>query len=181
MSENMYQKLADDSREWMSKEMELAKLNFASRLGHVVALIILGFVLVVANMMILAFLGVCLANWLDNYMEPEIAYLILTGLYVLLVVLMIAFRRPLLIRPLKTITSEAILDQHIEGDVTDLQLKLRHESEDLRKQMDRDVADIHEEITRPSTWADMLKYLPVAINVGTTLWPVVKKLMNRSK
>ena len=181
MDENTYQKLADDGRQYLDREFKLMKFNLASRLGQLVGLLILAVVVTMLCMLMLVFAGICVAGWLSTYMASYWAYLIVIGVYVLLVVLLIALRNVLLIRPIEHIAAGVVLGQAMKGDISDQMMNLRHESEVHHELVNQDIHAIREDLNRPFGLMSMLHYLPTVFTIGASIWPVLSKLVHHRK
>jgi hypothetical protein len=73
--------------------MELAKLEIKEEVAKVGARIIAGVVLAFLLVMIIIFMSITLATWLNYLLESVFfGYLIVTGFYLLVLVLLIAFK-----------------------------------------------------------------------------------------
>lgn len=103
----MKEKLTDEikdifaqSKTWVKLEIEYAKLTLAEKFTMLMSALIIGAVCLLLGMVVLILLSISLAQLFCMIMHPALAYLSAAGVIVLLVVLVIIFKRPLLLTPI---------------------------------------------------------------------------------
>lgn len=180
MEEKNIQRLLDDSKSYLQTQCDLMQLKFSAKLAQVVGRLILAFIAALLAVVTLVFGSLALVHWLTEYMPAAWGYLIVTGLYLVLIVVLFIFRGPLFINPLIGMVAGILLDKEVSAD------NLTHEAERLEAEAARykesaegDVQRIREDATRPTTIVNTVKRLPAIISVITTVWSVIRKLRRR--
>ena len=108
----MKSKLAEDlrtlfeqSKNWVTLEIEYAKLTVAEKVTVLLTMMVIGFVCLLLGMVVLILLGFAIAEAFKLLMSPALAYLSSAGAICLLLVLIYFLRRPILLNPIsKAIT-----------------------------------------------------------------------------
>lgn len=87
-------------KEYIDLRMKLLRLQGIRMASQSLAILALILILSVMFLFVMVFLGLALSAWLAQYMGSEIiGYLITTGIYLLFMLLVYLFRRPLLLNP----------------------------------------------------------------------------------
>lgn len=180
MEEKNFKKLLDDSRDYLYTQCDILKLDFAGRLAKVVGLLIMGFVLALLAITALLFLSLSAVQWLSEYMHPAWAYLIATGAYLLIVVLMIVFRKALFVRPLVSAISGILLGREVEVDHMEKEAeRLRMEVAQKQMHIENDVNGIRSDIERPTTLLSLAGKLPTIVRVLVTVLPLLRRFFKK--
>ncbi len=106
--ENGFTKLWADIREYLDLKMEYTKLTLAEKVSILFATFITLTVCFVFSVTILFFLSVAAANWIGEWLGLALAYSIITGFYILLLVVAVVFRRQLIFNPVARLISKLI-------------------------------------------------------------------------
>lgn len=90
--------------------IESARIGLTEKLtrlltGIAIALVVLLFVIIC-----LAFISIGVASEISDALSPAAAYLIVSGFYILLIVILISFKRTLVINPIARFLSKIIFD-----------------------------------------------------------------------
>lgn len=104
--ENEFRTLWLEVKEYLRLNLDYARLTGAEKLTVLlvaVSLCMIGFVLV---SLILFFLSMTIVRWIAESIGITWAYFIMSGFYLLLLVLVFALRRPLIINPISRFVSK---------------------------------------------------------------------------
>lgn len=108
--ESAYSRLYKEVKRLCSLEVENAKLMLAEKLTLLLGRVALAAVCFVISAAALIFLSIAVADFLLSGLEPSWTYLIIGGFYVFLIILIIGFRRRLIVDPIARFISQVILD-----------------------------------------------------------------------
>lgn len=113
MKENITDQLRgiyENGRNWLKLEVEYVKLTATEKLTVLLSTLILGAVCLLLGMVILILFSFALVGLFRTFMSPAWAFLSVGGILVLLIALILLFRRPLLENPISRLLSKLILD-----------------------------------------------------------------------
>lgn len=176
MEEKNFKKLLDDSRDYLYTQCDILKLDFSGRLSKVVGLLIMGFVLALLAVTALLFLSLSAVQWLSEFMHPGWAYLIATGAYLLIVMLMIVFRQALFVRPLVSAISGILLGREVEINEMEREAeRLRAEAAQKQQHIEGDMNSIRTDIERPTTLLSLVGKLPTIVRILMTVLPLLRR------
>lgn len=88
---------------------EYARLTFAERLTMILAMMAVGLVALIGVMFVLFFLSVALAQWIASSLGMMWASLIVAGVYLVLLILVIALRKYLFVNPISKFITRMFL------------------------------------------------------------------------
>lgn len=109
-SDNSYAKITSEVKKLCSLEIENAKLLLTEKLTLLVAKIMLTAVVFVLSTAAMIFISMSLADFLLRSMSPAATYSIVGLFYVIVAVLVAAFRKSLIVDPVARYVSRVILD-----------------------------------------------------------------------
>jgi len=108
---------------YLEIKYNLARLDVTEKIIVIMTLVIQVFIFVMLSSVILFFLSLALGNYLGNCLNDiGLGFLIVTGIYGLILLLFIVFRKPLIINPLNKKLIHLLLTRHKEEE--------NHEDED---------------------------------------------------
>lgn len=182
-TEQQYKQLLQDTRDWLSLRGEQLKLVLADKLSQILGLVVMSLCIGLLLMLGMVFFGIALAGWLTTYMHAAFAYLIIGAVYLLLIVILVVFRKALIIRPFVAALCNILLEI---PDLTPEQLPVKQselevKSEQRETNIRQDVDHIQQELSAPSTWVTWLHRLPQIIRFVTTVLPFIQKLLRKRK
>lgn len=88
---------------------DYAKLTFAEKLTITLAMIATGMVTIIGAMFMLFFLSIALAQWIGASIGMTWAFLIVAGIYLIILVLVIALRKHIFIDPISKFITRTFL------------------------------------------------------------------------
>lgn len=106
--ENGISKLWTEIHEYLDLKVEYIKLTAAEKASILLATLITLMVCIVFGITILFFLTLAAANWIGESLGMPLAYCIMTGFYLLLLVLVAVFRRQIIFDPIARMLSKLI-------------------------------------------------------------------------
>lgn len=89
--------------------IEDARLNLTEKLTRILSGVAIAFICILFMVICLAFLSIGIVAELKTVMSPPVAYLIVAGFYVVLILALIIFKRTLLLNPIARFLSRIIL------------------------------------------------------------------------
>lgn len=109
-------------KEYVEVRLELIKLRTVRMASRTLSILLTGFIIIMLSLFILLFLGLTFSAWISALTGSAIAgYAATAGLYLLLLLLVIVFRKPLLQNPLiRIFIAENLKDEeeeHQPGDI----------------------------------------------------------------
>ena len=108
--------ILDNGRKWIKLEFEYTRLTVAEKTTVLLSTLIFGAVCLLLGMLILTLLAFALVFTFKDFMSPSMACLCVSGVILLLIILLFAFRRPLLENPISRLISKLILDLKPENE-----------------------------------------------------------------
>jgi hypothetical protein len=109
-------------KEYVEVRLELIKLRTVRMASRTLSILFTGFIIIMLSLFILLFLGLTFSAWISALTGSAIAgYASTAGLYLLLLILVIAFRKPLLQNPLiRIFIAENLKDEEEEHQHRDI-------------------------------------------------------------
>lgn len=180
MTDKNYKKLLNDSRDYLYNQCDILKIDFAAKLGKVIGVVLLGLILTLIVLIMLVFLSMALAQLMSLIMPPVLAYSIIGAVYLLLVILLVACREKFIFRPLTAVVAGILLDGEVDGSTLDKELERLKTNNNLKEeQINKDIADIRQELEQPYTLFSIAKHIPTVISVLTTVVPLIRKMKKK--
>lgn len=99
------------SKEWISLEVEYAKLTIAEKLTVLLSSLIIGFVCLLFGSVALVMLSMAVAEAFKLILSPALAYVCTAGSVLVLVLLIYLLRNPLLLNPIAKLISKVFFDK----------------------------------------------------------------------
>jgi len=100
---------------YLETKYTIARLDVTEKIILVIGLLLQIIIVLMLLSVILFFLSLALANFLGNYWnDTSLGFLTVTGLYILILLIFIIFRKPILINPLNKTLIRLLLNQHKE-------------------------------------------------------------------
>ena len=106
----------ENGRKWIKLEIEYARLTVAEKTTVLLSTLIFGAVCLLLGMIILMLLAFALVYTFKDFMSPALACVCVSGVIIVLIALLFAFRRPLLENPISRLISKLILDLKPENE-----------------------------------------------------------------
>ena len=103
--------LFEQSKTWITLEIEYAKLTVAEKLTLLLGTLIIGFVCLLMGMVVLIMLAFSLAELFMLMMVPALAYLSTAGVICVLLLLLFLLRRQLLLNPIARLITKVFFDK----------------------------------------------------------------------
>ncbi|MBD5194219.1 MAG: phage holin family protein [Bacteroidales bacterium] len=103
--------LADQSKRWLTLEVEYLKLTAAEKMTLLMGSLIIGFVALLLAMVVLIMLALSLAEVFKLMMNPALAYLSTAGAICILLGVFFLLRRPLLMNPIARLITKVFFDK----------------------------------------------------------------------
>ncbi len=100
LNDSEYSRLLSDTQSFLSKCYDLFRVRLLEKVSRILGLLIAVVVVLFLSSIIVIFGGISLAYVLAQWLPLWAAYLIMGGVFVLLVVLAIVFRKQLFINPI---------------------------------------------------------------------------------
>lgn len=100
MSDEQYQQLLRDSRSYLNTQFDLLRLNLLEKLSRIIGLILFALVAILLVFAIFGFSAVAVAFVLAQWLPLWAAFLIIGGVFLLALILAIAFRKQWFINPI---------------------------------------------------------------------------------
>lgn len=179
MDEKNFKKLIDDTQNYLVNQADILKLDFANKLAKLLGYVAMGFVVLLAVMVLLIFVGIALAQLLANFIPAWIAYILIVLLYVICIWTMISHSTTLVIRPLTKGISTILFGGEVYGGIEREMDRLKSETEKNRLDIDSDIDAIQKDIAQPTTAFAILKNLPTIFGVASTVYPIIKKMIRK--
>lgn len=109
-------KLFAQSKNWLSLEIEYAKLTIAEKLTLLLGTLIIGFVCLLIGVVILILLAFSLVELFKMMMPAALAFLSTAGVMCLLLLILFLLRRQLLLNPIARLISKVFLEKNQDKD-----------------------------------------------------------------
>lgn len=100
LNDSEYSRLWSDTRSFLSKCYDLFRVRLLEKVSRILGLLIAVVVVLFLSSIIVIFGGISLAYVLAQWLPLWAAYLIMAGVFVLLIVLAIVFRKQLFVNPI---------------------------------------------------------------------------------
>lgn len=100
MSDEQYQQLLRDSRSYLNTQFDLLRLNLLEKLSRIIGLILFALVAILLVFAIFGFSAVAVAFVLAQWLPLWASFLIIGGVFLLALILAIAFRKQWFINPI---------------------------------------------------------------------------------
>lgn len=105
------QGIFDQAKNWVTYEMEYAKLTLAEKLTMLFTTLIIGFLCALLAFVVMILLGFALVELFKMIMCPALAFLTVAGILIVLLVILWLVRKPLLLDPLAKMLTRILLDK----------------------------------------------------------------------
>ena len=99
MDETQYQKLLDDCKSYLNTRYDLLRLSLLAKLSKILGLILLAIVVVLLVFAVLSFGALALVFVLAQWIPVWASFLIIGGVFLLLLVLAVVFRKQWFVNP----------------------------------------------------------------------------------
>lgn len=116
MDETQYQKLLDDCKSYLNTRYDLFRLSLLAKLSKILGLILLALVVVLLVFAVLSFGALALVFVLAQWLPLWASFLIIGGVFLLLLVLAILFRKQLFVNPLIGTLSTILFADNSTGE-----------------------------------------------------------------
>lgn len=117
MNESQYSKIAEDVRSYLSRRYDLFLIRLLEKASRIAGLVITLLVVLFLASIVVIFGGIALAYVLGHFGLPMwAAYLIVGGVYLLLLVLALIFRKQWFINPIVGVLSGIIFSRDAAAD-----------------------------------------------------------------
>lgn len=100
MSDEQYQQLLSDSRSYLNTQFDLLRLRLLEKLSRIIGLVLFALVSILLVFAIFGFSAVALAFVLAQWLPLWASFLIIGGVFLLALILAIAFRKQWFINPI---------------------------------------------------------------------------------
>lgn len=113
MKDNLTDKVKEvfaDSKEWVQLQVEYAKLTAAEKMTILGGAVALGAICLLIGVVILFVLALSLIDTFKMFMSPALACLAVSGCLVVLMVLLIIFKKPLILNPIAKFLTKLFLN-----------------------------------------------------------------------
>ncbi|MGN0234915.1 MAG: phage holin family protein [Paludibacteraceae bacterium] len=100
MSDEQYQQLLSDTRSYLNTQCDLLRLNLLEKLSRIIGLILFALVAILLVFAIFGFSAVALAFVLAQWLPLWASFLIIGGVFLLVLVLAIVFRKQWFVNPI---------------------------------------------------------------------------------
>lgn len=107
--ESSFNRLWAQGKEFLTLKLEYAKLTTAEKLSVLFAMVAVALVLLLLGMGALLFLSISLAQWMAQAIGTAWSYAIIGGFYLVLMAVVIIFRKALFVNPVARFISRLIL------------------------------------------------------------------------
>lgn len=100
------------SVDWVKLEVEYAKFTLAEKFTMLMSALVIGAVCLLLAIVVLILLAFSLAEVFKMFMDPALAYLSVSGVVVLLILIFYLCRRPLLLNPIAKFITKLLFSSH---------------------------------------------------------------------
>lgn len=104
-------RLLAQSKDWLSLEIEYAKLTVAEKLTLLLGTLIIGFVCLLLGTVVLILLAFALVELFKMIMVSALAFLAAAGVICVLLVILFLLRKQLLLNPIARLISKVFLEK----------------------------------------------------------------------
>lgn len=106
---SQFKQLIDESKDYIKFRLEYGKLTLTEKLVMLLSSLAIGLICVFLGVLIILFLSISAMDWIAESLGHAWATLIICGAYVLMIILLVALRKPLIINPMSRMISRIIL------------------------------------------------------------------------
>ncbi len=115
MKEKLTEELKDilaQGRDWVKLEVEYAKLTVAEKFTVLLSAMIIGAICLLMGMVVLILLSLSLVELFKMMMVPALAYLAVSGIICLLILVLYLLRNPLLLNPIARFITRLLINKN---------------------------------------------------------------------
>lgn len=115
MKEKLTDELKDilaQGRDWVKLEVEYAKLTVADKFTVLLSAMIIGAICLLMGMVVLILLSLSLVELFKMMMVPALAYLAVSGIICLLILILYLLRNPLLLNPIARFITRLLINKN---------------------------------------------------------------------
>lgn len=115
MKEKLTDELKDilaQGRDWVKLEVEYAKLTVAEKFTVLLSAMIIGAICLLMGMVVLILLSLSLVELFKMMMVPALAYLAVSGIICLLILILYLLRNPLLLNPIVRFITRLLINKN---------------------------------------------------------------------
>lgn len=115
MKEKLTDELKDilaQGRDWVKLEVEYAKLTVAEKFTVLLSAMIIGAICLLMGMVVLILLSLSLVELFKMMMIPALAYLAVSGIICLLILILYLLRNPLLLNPIARFITRLLINKN---------------------------------------------------------------------
>lgn len=115
MKEKLTEELKDilaQGRDWVKLEVEYAKLTVAEKFTVLLSAMIIGAICLLMGMVVLILLSLSLVELFKMMMVPALAYLVVSGIICLLILVLYLLRNPLLLNPIARFITRLLINKN---------------------------------------------------------------------
>ncbi len=106
---NQFKEFISEGKEYLKLRLEYGKLTVTEKLSILLSNLAVGMIGVLLAVIAFFFLSMAAIDWMAGYLGATWSCLIMAGLYLLLIVSLIVFRKPLILNPMARMISRIIL------------------------------------------------------------------------
>lgn len=107
--EHVYTHLWQQTKEYLKLNVEMAKLTLAERVTILLTTVAVSVVAFALALICFFFLSIAIAHWMSESISLAWAYAIMAGFYLLIIVLLVVFKKPLITDPVARFVSKLFL------------------------------------------------------------------------
>lgn len=114
MKEKLTEELKDilaQGRDWVKLEVEYAKLTVAEKFTVLLSAMIIGAICLLMGMVVLILLSLSLVELFKMMMVPALAYLAVSGIICLFILILYLLRNPLLLNPIARFITRLLINK----------------------------------------------------------------------
>lgn len=115
MKEKLTEELKDilaQGRDWVKLEVEYAKLTVAEKFTVLLSAMIIGAICLLMGMVVLILLSLSLVELFKMMMVPALAYIAVSGIICLLILILYLLRNPLLLNPIARFITRLLINKN---------------------------------------------------------------------
>lgn len=115
MKEKLTDELKDilaQGRDWVKLEVEYAKLTVAEKFTILLSAMIIGAICLLMGMVVLILLSLSLVELFKMMMVPALAYIAVSGIICLLILILYLLRNPLLLNPIARFITRLLINKN---------------------------------------------------------------------
>lgn len=179
--EQLYSRLYHDVRKWLGMRGEQLKIVLADKIARILGLVLLSLSIGLLLLVGLVFFGIALAGWLGNYMPAACAYCTIGCVYLLLILILVLFRKALIVRPFISAMCSILLDTPdlSAANLPAKQAELAQRTAAEEAAIQQDVNNIQQQLNTPFSALSLLRKVPSIVRLVITILPFLRKLFRR--